>query len=334
MLTAMDNSAAIAPPPQRKLVACRYFAASGTCFYGNDCQFLHTCSSSVSPTFGGGGGSGGGSGFPSPARGRGIPEAANGLDMLAPRHLQQQTYARSLSVSQSSSPSPSMDSLAQQAQSLSISSDSHAAAQHKLSLFEVPRPSSFYPPDNPAQHRPDPALSCLSHKQGQMGGTTYYFSPDETTGLELRDADVDDGRPSASLSRGESHSPPQAHPPSLPPFSVYAGPPSYLQNLVSQQRTSFFINDELRHDLIQRNALALASVDPSLFPGKSFTMWPLHIHLKLCSLRQIYLRESTITTSWHLSNPTRLTRRSSHTRTVWSRPRTRRPTTRRGYVTV
>lgn len=37
----------------RKPVVCRYFAASGTCFYGNDCQFLHNSvsRSSVSPTF-------------------------------------------------------------------------------------------------------------------------------------------------------------------------------------------------------------------------------------------------------------------------------------------
>lgn len=26
----------------RKSVTCRYFAASGTCFYGEECQFLHT----------------------------------------------------------------------------------------------------------------------------------------------------------------------------------------------------------------------------------------------------------------------------------------------------
>lgn len=37
----------------RKPVVCRYFAASGTCFYGNDCQFLHNSisRSSISPTF-------------------------------------------------------------------------------------------------------------------------------------------------------------------------------------------------------------------------------------------------------------------------------------------
>lgn len=38
----------------RKTVVCRYFAASGTCFYGNDCQFLHSAlphQVSISPTF-------------------------------------------------------------------------------------------------------------------------------------------------------------------------------------------------------------------------------------------------------------------------------------------
>lgn len=37
----------------RKPVVCRYFAASGTCFYGNDCQFLHNADSrsNSSPTF-------------------------------------------------------------------------------------------------------------------------------------------------------------------------------------------------------------------------------------------------------------------------------------------
>ena len=38
----------------RKPVVCRYFAASGACFYGKDCQFLHSGTvtrTSISPTF-------------------------------------------------------------------------------------------------------------------------------------------------------------------------------------------------------------------------------------------------------------------------------------------
>ena len=50
-------------------------------------------------------------------------------------------------------------------------------------------------------------------------------------------------------------------------LAVYAGPPSFLQNSINLQRASFFMNDELRQDLIQRNSLAQASVDPSAFPG-------------------------------------------------------------------
>ena len=46
----MDNNVNAS---SRKSVVCRYFAASGTCFYGNDCQFLHSAVSrfSISPTF-------------------------------------------------------------------------------------------------------------------------------------------------------------------------------------------------------------------------------------------------------------------------------------------
>ena len=30
-----------APTPVKKSALCRYYANSGTCFYGDDCQFLH-----------------------------------------------------------------------------------------------------------------------------------------------------------------------------------------------------------------------------------------------------------------------------------------------------
>ena len=75
--------------------------------------------------------------------------------------------------------------------------------------------------------------------------------------------------PSQVLSSGRDvHSPTHISTSSSQPFSVYAGLPSYLQNVISQQRPSFFINEELRQDLIQRNTLTLATVDPALFPGK------------------------------------------------------------------
>lgn len=106
-----------------------------------------------------------------------------------------------------------------------------------------------------------------------MGGTTYYFNPDDNSLEGVNGAVEETSKASAqsmSGSRDMQHSPTHGSghsSSSQQPFSVYAGPPSYLQNLISHQRPSFFVNEELRLDLIQRNSLTLATVDPALFPG-------------------------------------------------------------------
>ena len=54
----------------------------------------------------------------------------------------------------------------------------------------------------------------------------------------------------------------------------YPGPPSFLQSSISgQQRASFFMSEDVRSDIIQRNSLAIASVDPASFPGILFILF-------------------------------------------------------------
>lgn len=111
-----------------------------------------------------------------------------------------------------------------------------------------------------------------------IGGTTYYFSPDENVVPEIEDHTITDhnGHGTASKSLHSSHtsgkqilSSTSSNNTSQHSFYVYAGPPSFLQNPTSGlQRTSFFMNEDLRNDLIQRNSVALSTVDVTLFPGK------------------------------------------------------------------
>ena len=127
--------------PTRKPIVCRYFAASGTCFYGNDCQFLHNASAtqrtSMSPTF-----PPNAANFPSPARtsARRATESPsimmenNGLTSDSNRLLQQ-SYLRSMSVVQQSSSSSGVESLVQKTQSLAMTTE--LVGTHSHSLFEV-----------------------------------------------------------------------------------------------------------------------------------------------------------------------------------------------------
>ena len=49
-------------------------------------------------------------------------------------------------------------------------------------------------------------------------------------------------------------------------YFVYSGPSSFLQSCSGQQR-SFFMNEDIRADLLQRNSVALSISDPAVFPG-------------------------------------------------------------------
>jgi len=113
----------------RKPVVCRYFAASGACFYGKDCQFLHsTTRTSISPTFPSS------VHYPPLIRSNSRSTEAD-LKAESPPIIQP-TYHRNVSVTQNSL-SASVAGLTQSTQELSISSDAHATGS---SLFEV----SFY----------------------------------------------------------------------------------------------------------------------------------------------------------------------------------------------
>ena len=230
----------------RKPVVCRYFAASGACFYGKDCQFLHsTTRTSISPT------------FPSsvhyPPLVRSNSRSAEVDPKAESPPIIQPTYHRNVSVVQSSI-SASVTELTQSTQELSLTSDSHTAGP---SLFEVSL-SLFFNQLG--------LFIILLFWQENVCGTTYYFTPEENAEEEKEDQDV--LKTSQSSSRRQSS---PAQPPHVPTshqhLAVYAGPPSYLQNSINQQRASFFMNEELRLDLIQRNSLAQACVDPALFPG-------------------------------------------------------------------
>ncbi len=120
----------------RKPVVCRYFAASGTCFYGNDCQFLHNSipRSSISPTFPI-------HLFSSPSRSANSTTASistelslsiiesNGLDQSFEKNVNKSTFSNyAFSVK---------DECMHKAQELSISPDIQTAGESNSSLFEV-----------------------------------------------------------------------------------------------------------------------------------------------------------------------------------------------------
>ncbi len=128
----MDN---IVAPSRKSSVVCRYFSASGTCFYGNDCQFLHSNMSrvSISPTFPS-------SLYSSPARSR------NSLTSDSPSEFSHMENSRSVIPPSNLNPLSSMntlkDSLSHISQEMS-SSKSHHSGNIINPLFEVSYPFSL-----------------------------------------------------------------------------------------------------------------------------------------------------------------------------------------------
>lgn len=118
-------------------------------------------------------------------------------------------------------------------------------------------------------------LFCYSVLQENVGGTTYYYTPDENIKPNCEEQNIGDHGSqvpdklshSSHLSR-RIHSPNQSVPaPQNQLYSVYSGPSSFLQSCSGQQRSSFFMNEDIRADLIQRNSVALSTSDPAVFPG-------------------------------------------------------------------
>lgn len=119
----------------RKPVVCRYFAASGTCFYGNDCQFLHNSisRSSISPTFSL-------NSFPSPVRSSNstaCTSEVNSLSIIESNCLQQSFGKNVNKIAFSHSSTSTKDEYIQKTQELSLSPDLQIPGGLNPSLFEV-----------------------------------------------------------------------------------------------------------------------------------------------------------------------------------------------------
>lgn len=98
--------------------------------------------------------------------------------------------------------------------------------------------------------------SSLSTYQENVGGTTYFFTAQD--------------QQSFTAGAAPSPAPFTAGPPPLvfPPYHILPPTPAHIHHLRAPSNTPhFFMGDELRHDLLERHALALAHVDPENFPG-------------------------------------------------------------------
>lgn len=113
--------------------------------------------------------------------------------------------------------------------------------------------------------------------QENVGGTTYYYTPDENLKPTIEEQTIGNHssqisdkilqsslRRTVSPTRSVSVSQHQ-------PYSVYSGPSSSLPSRSGQQRSSFFMNEDIRADLLHRNSVALATSDPSVYPGEAPT---------------------------------------------------------------
>lgn len=220
----------------RKPVVCRYFAASGTCFYGNDCQFLHNSvsRSSVSPT------------FSSPVRSANST-ASNSTDLnvsVLENNCLHHSFGKNVNTIPLSNSAISIkDEYLQKSQEMSVSPVLQLAGGSNSSLFEE-----------------------------NVGGTTYYYTPDENVKPTVQEPNIGnhcqiaEKMSRASLLNRRIQSPNQLVSTSQNQlYSVYSGPSSFLQSCSGQQR-SFFMNEDIRADLLQRNSVALSISDPAVFP--------------------------------------------------------------------
>ncbi|XP_035709108.1 PAN2-PAN3 deadenylation complex subunit Pan3 isoform X2 [Folsomia candida] len=101
--------------------------------------------------------------------------------------------------------------------------------------------------------------------QENVGGTTYFYNPEEAAGSQEIIPGDDPGGPHV-----------------FPTYSVYAGPPSHLKDFTTRlnplgppptpvvhpapQSPSFFTPDELKAELMQRNAVMLSQPNSTVFP--------------------------------------------------------------------
>lgn len=98
--------------------------------------------------------------------------------------------------------------------------------------------------------------NCSSLWQENVGGTTYFYQAS---------ASSDSHNSTDSLSVGPINSNIGAS------YQCYPGTPSHLQGIKPNPRTggngSFFVSDDLRMEIIHKNALTLMQPDHEQFPG-------------------------------------------------------------------
>jgi hypothetical protein len=98
-------------------------------------------------------------------------------------------------------------------------------------------------------------------EQENVGGTTYFYNPEESQGQEIQE---DPGGPHV-----------------FPTYSVYPGPSSHLKDFTTRVNNlgppptpvvhpsplspSFFTPEELKAELLLRNAVMLSQPNPSVF---------------------------------------------------------------------
>lgn len=85
-----------------------------------------------------------------------------------------------------------------------------------------------------------------------MGGTTYFY-PTSAENSHASNDTVNSVSAASSIASG---------------YQVYPGTPSHVLTLKSRNGNSaFFINDDIRMDILNRNALTLMQPDPEQFSG-------------------------------------------------------------------
>ena len=121
----------------------------------------------------------------------------------------------------------------------------------------------------PSGHKSSPgtggegSASSVSTYQ-DLSGTTYFF-PSSDIGVG--------GFPPG----GGHHAPPAPATLVLPPYHVLPSTPAHVHHLRTPTHAPhFFVGDDLRHDILERQAIALAHVDPEQYPGESLYFYLLN----------------------------------------------------------
>lgn len=102
--------------------------------------------------------------------------------------------------------------------------------------------------------------------QENVGGTTYFY---QASGNDNISHNSTDGSLHHVSHLGHSSG-------GASPFQVYPGTPSHLVNLrpsknastsLSSSSSSFFISEDMRAEILNKNSLTLMQPDPEHFPG-------------------------------------------------------------------